>query len=374
MDVAFVNRMLGITRGGGEIWDLRIAEALADQSIDVTFYVGEPLTSELPEPLTDFETVEVPTPHLRDIAYSAPRGIAGLIEEVDSAVFRQQTARALADADHDLVHVNFDPRFRHLTTQLDCPVTIKLNGPPHSLFYDTLHPWTDSYDFLSAFDTIVATGITPQKIRDHITQDVLSINPGVDTDVFEPDGETLTWDGPTVLYVGRFVPVKNLELLLAAFATVHEEMPTANLVLVGDGPLRESLAETAEILGISDAVQMPGYVDQNDLPPYYRGSDLFALSSRFDNHPITLLEAMATGTPVVAPTVGSIPEMVDDGEVGHLYSEGSEDELTDRLQLLLGDKGPHKQMGQKRRKAAVERYTWSAQAGRLADVFQALVE
>jgi glycosyltransferase involved in cell wall biosynthesis len=374
MDVAFVNRMLGITRGGGEIWDLRIAEALADQSIDVTFYVGEPLTSELPEPLTDFETVEVPTPHLRDIAYSAPRGIAGLVEEVDSAVFRRQTTRALAGADHDLVHVNFDPRFRHLTTQLDCPVTITLHGPPHTFLYDSICPLTSSYDLLTAFDLIVGIGVTAQKIRDRIDRDVLTINPGVDTSVFKPDGETIDWDRPTVLYVGRFVPIKNLELLLTAFATVQDSVSNAQLVLVGDGPLRSDLQATAKTLDIADAVKMPGYVNQNDLPPCYRGADVFALSSRFDNHPITLLEAMATGTPVVAPSVGSIPEMVTDDETGKLYPVGSKTALANELQLLLGDKELRVELGSTGQELAAEQFSWSAQAKKLTREFELVKE
>ena len=96
MDLAFVNRMAGITWGGGEIWDLKMAEGLEEMGAEVTFYVGRPLRSELPEPIEGFETVEIPTPHLRDFAYAAPPGVGGALAHLDASVFCRRTAKAIS--------------------------------------------------------------------------------------------------------------------------------------------------------------------------------------------------------------------------------------------------------------------------------------
>jgi glycosyltransferase involved in cell wall biosynthesis len=370
MDIAFVNRMAGITRGGGEIWDLKMAEQLEGLGAEVTFYVGKPLRSELSEPIEEFEYVEVPTPHLRNLAYAAPIGIGGLLSDIDARLFTGRVVRRLHERDHDIIHVNSDPQFGRVVSEFDMPVTIKMNGPPHSLWYDYVSPFTSSYDFFQYFDSIIATGITTEKIQERVSHEVHTINPGVDTNEFTPDGPTVEIDSPSVLFVGRFVPAKNLGLLVEAFAEVVKQFPSAELILIGDGPLKHKIRDRIQKLGLENRVRMPGYIDNANLPQYYRSADVVALSSRRENHPITLLEAMSCGTPVVAPEIGAIPEIVDDGTNGLLYPTGNADALNKVLQQTLSDDDLRSRLGAAGSKKAQMEYDWHSRAEGLYRLFR----
>lgn len=374
MDFAFVNRMAGITRGGGEIWDLKMAEGLEKMGAEVTFYVGKPLRSELPEPIEGFETVEVPTPHLRDLAYAAPKGIGGGLADIDSRLFMNRIVKKLHGHNHDIIHINSDPRFARVVSRFDVPVTIKMNGPPYSLWYDVVNPFTNSYKFFDTFDAVVATGITTGEIQKRISSEVHTINPGVDTDQFSPDGPTIETDGPTILFVGRFVPAKNLTLLMDAFSRVVEDWPSATLRLIGDGPIKSDIQSKISDRDLQDSVRLEGYVDNNNLPKVYRSSDVFALSSQRENHPITLLEAMSCGTPVVAPSIGAIPEIVEDERTGLLYPSGSVSELSETIDRILSNPGLRTSCSRRAREKSMNDFDWFKNQAELFELFNRVME
>jgi glycosyltransferase involved in cell wall biosynthesis len=118
---------------------------------------------------------------------------------------------------------------------------------------------------------------------------------------------------PTLLWVGRMVPVKGLDILLEAFAQSHPGAAGSALCLVGDGPLRHALAARARALGISDRVRFAGNVSHDDLPDYYRAADYTVLPSRSEGSPNALIESTACGTPFIASDVGGVPDLADAG-------------------------------------------------------------
>jgi glycosyltransferase involved in cell wall biosynthesis len=366
--------MAGITRGGGEIWDLKMAEGLEERGAEVTFYVGKPLRSELPEPIEGFETVEVPTPHLRDLAYAAPKGIGGGLADIDSRLFMNRTVKKLHGHNHDIIHINSDPRFARVVSRFDVPVTIKMNGPPYSLWYDVVNPFTSSYEFFDAFDAVVATGITTEEIQKRISSEVHTINPGVDTDQFSPDEPTIETDGPTVLFVGRFVPAKNLTLLVDAFSRVVEDWPSATLRLIGDGPIKSDIQSKISDRNLQDSVRLEGYIDNNNLPKFYSSSDVFVLSSQRENHPITLLEAMSCGTPVVAASIGAIPEIVEDERTGLLYPSGSVSELSETIDRILSNPGLRTSCSRRAREKSMNDFDWFKNQAELFELFNRVME
>ena len=369
MDLTFVNRMLGISRGGGEIWDLKMAEGLEELGADVTFYVGKPLRSELPEPIEDFDYVEVPTPHLRDLAYAAPIGVGGALSDLDARLFTLRVVSRLQENEHDIIHVNSDPQFGRIVSQFDVPVTIKMNGPPHSLWYDYVNPFGSSYDFFRCFDAVIATGVTVPAIRERTDCEVTTVNPGVDTELFSPEGPEIPTNRPTVLFVGRFVPAKNIALLLEAFSEVLNEIPNAELILVGEGPLEEKIASRVESLGISRSIRMPGYVENEELPRYYRGADLFALTSRHESFGMVLLEAMSCGTPVVSSRAGAAHKIVDHSVNGLLYTEGNKEELVNSLEIVLQNTDLKHQMEANAREITKSQYDWEIPAKQLHNMY-----
>jgi glycosyltransferase involved in cell wall biosynthesis len=116
-------------------------------------------------------------------------------------------------------------------------------------------------------------------------------------------------DGSVLLWVGRMVPVKGLDVLLQASALLRETDQTFQLYLVGDGPCRPALQAQATNLGLSGVVRFVGTVPHKQLPDWYRAANLFVLASHSEGVPNVLLESLACGTPFVATNVGGIPEI-----------------------------------------------------------------
>ena len=140
---------------------------------------------------------------------------------------------------------------------------------------------------------------------------------GIDLDAFRgPQRRGLRGAGARLLCVARLAPAKNHALLLQTVARLRESGRDVSLTLVGDGPLRGRLEELARELGISERVRFAGR--RTDTPAFYRDCDLFVLLSDYEGMPMSIIEAMASGLPVVATRAGGVGELVDDGVSGAL--------------------------------------------------------
>lgn len=137
--------------------------------------------------------------------------------------------------------------------------------------------------------------------------------------------------------VGRLSTEKGYDILLNAFKLFYKEVPSARLLLVGDGPERQNLRTLAENLGINDAVLFTGY--RNDVPYLMRMMDLYVITSWTEGLPITLLEAMRARVAVVGSHVGGIPETLDNGKCGLLVDAGNIIGFKNALVKLVNDVG-----------------------------------
>lgn len=115
-----------------------------------------------------------------------------------------------------------------------------------------------------------------------------------------------------ILHIGRFAEVKNHKGLINAFGLFHEKYEKSELQLIGDGELRSEIQQLVEEKGLSDCVQFLGL--QDNVYQYLNEADIFTLSSFYEGIPMTLIEAMGTGLPIVATNVGGIPDMLKNGE------------------------------------------------------------
>jgi glycosyltransferase involved in cell wall biosynthesis len=152
-------------------------------------------------------------------------------------------------------------------------------------------------------------------------QRVSTVRNGIDLDRFggaTPDRESLglTPDDRAILIVARLEPVKGHAVLLHAFRQLLESVPNAVLLLAGDGSLRSSLESLAANLGIGARVRFLG--TRRDIPNLLAATDAFVLSSLEEGLPMSVLEAMAARTPVVATAVGGLPSVIRPGETGWL--------------------------------------------------------
>lgn len=148
---------------------------------------------------------------------------------------------------------------------------------------------------------------------------------------------------PLVLAVARLVWFKGLDALVEATPALLARHPEARVVIVGGGPLREKLEAQARALGVERAVIFTG--ERSDVPELLAAADIFVLPSVSEGLPISILEAMTAGKPVVATSVGGIPELIVDGETGLLTPARDAGSLAEALIRLAGDPELRARMG-----------------------------
>jgi len=142
-------------------------------------------------------------------------------------------------------------------------------------------------------------------------------------------------EGKIALFVGRLEAQKDPILLVESVAAAVANGAALRLIVVGEGGLRGAAVQRAAELGIADRVHWAGYRGRDDMPSVMNAADVFLLPSRFEGMPISVLEALASGLPVVARSVGEIPLVVRDGENGRLVADRDSRALADALGWVL---------------------------------------
>ena len=170
--------------------------------------------------------------------------------------------------------------------------------------------------------------------------------------------------GPTIGSLGRLDRQKGYDVLLDALP----ELPEVGLVLVGDGPERAALEHHVRTHGLESRVLFVGWQEQ--ARRHLTTFDVFALPSRFEGFPLSVVEAMLARLPVVASATGSMPESVRDGETGLLVPAGNSRALAAALRRLLDDPALRSQLGERGRELAVARFT----AAEMSRSFERLYE
>ena len=136
--------------------------------------------------------------------------------------------------------------------------------------------------------------------------------------------------------VGRLVPVKDQRTLLEAFATVYRGNPRCRLEILGDGELREDLEKHARVLGVGEAVCFRGF--SRDIAGFLGRLDTFVMSSLSEGLPLTVLEAMAAGLPIVATSVGGVVRLVEDAGCGWLCPPAQPTALANAMRMAMDTK------------------------------------
>jgi glycosyltransferase involved in cell wall biosynthesis len=142
--------------------------------------------------------------------------------------------------------------------------------------------------------------------------------------------------------------------VLRAFRLLRDGEVDATLCMVGDGPEREELERLASDLGMMRSCLFAGY--QEDVAPFFAAFDAFVLPSGNEGTPVTAIEALASGCPVVATRVGGVPDVVRDGVDGLLVEPGDREALADALARLAADPELRRRMGEAGRERVLPRY------------------
>jgi glycosyltransferase involved in cell wall biosynthesis len=186
---------------------------------------------------------------------------------------------------------------------------------------------------------------------------------GVDTARFAPTPDAhsiraefnISPTSPLISIVAALRPEKNHALFLDVAQRVSKQSPDAQFLIVGDGPCRASLEHDAEARGIARCVHFLG--SRSDVPRILTATDVFALTSHNEANPISVLEAMSVGRPIVATDVGSIHEVVADGVHGYLVPPSDPHSFAARLLDLLNEPLRAKELGAAARDRVLSRWS-----------------
>jgi glycosyltransferase involved in cell wall biosynthesis len=178
-------------------------------------------------------------------------------------------------------------------------------------------------------------------------------------------------DARLVGIVGRLFPIKNHRLFLAAAARIAAQEASSRFVIVGDGVLRPELEHLAYELGIAHRVIFTSW--RRDLPCIYADLDVLVVSSDNEGTPVSAIEAMAAGRPVVATRVGGLTDLIADGETGYLVPPRDPDQLASTILRLLQDPEAARRIGGAGRAMAQERFTIQRLTGDIEHLYNQLL-
>lgn len=214
--------------------------------------------------------------------------------------------------------------------------------------------------FTDYCDVVIAPSASLRDVlqRYGVRQPIEVIPNGVDLSLFEPQAtayDRRAWgvdpSATLAIYVGRLAAEKNVDQLLEQLVIAREIYPDLHLLLVGDGPARPALEAQRAALGLEQAVHFAGAVTYETVPSYLAAADLFVTASTSEVHPLTVIEALAAGLPVVGVHAPGLSDTVESGVTG-LLTHTPAGGLAAALVALTGDSTRRRAMGQAARQAS----------------------
>lgn len=194
------------------------------------------------------------------------------------------------------------------------------------------------------------------------------IHCGVTPEIYSGDAPVREQGALRLIFVGRIVPVKGLPLLIEAVARLADDIPGLELVVVGDGPDRARIEAAAKPLGTR--VRFTGYLSQDAVAGAIRQADIAVLPSFAEGVPVFLMEAMASGKPVIATQIAGVNELAKDRESGLLIPPGDIDSLTEAIRTMANMSSEERsEMGAKGRAHVSANYNVATESARLARLF-----
>jgi glycosyltransferase involved in cell wall biosynthesis len=371
--------------GGVERRINETASRLANQ-VDITVYSG---TKSGFKTSTTINEVNIVPLHSTDRKYP-----------LDSWSFNRTVAKTFFDKDiYELHNDSGYGLFKSLkkqTAKKPCIHTIhgvlaeevtqaKLSG--HVTFQDRLANYFMSY--LSRLEkktakgadlVVTITNYSFEKIQMHYDiapEKIRIVSNGVDTEKYCPvlncaelkQQFGLKETSPTALFVGNLIPRKGLTYLIEAAQQVVKTYPDTQFIIVGDGPLKSHLIERLVAVKLLDNFVFMSGLSDDKLSAVYGCSDVFVLPSIQEGQGIVLLEALASGKPVVAFDIGGVNEVIINGETGLLVRNRNSEELAEALLRLLGNVELQKKMGLSGRRFVEGNFTWDICARKMFKIY-----
>jgi glycosyltransferase involved in cell wall biosynthesis len=356
--------------GGMEGQARRLAVALAAQGVPITYVTSAPSGWALPrtEVLGLVQVLRVPVLSLVDWTTSLD-----LLELAALAALASRRDRV--DAIYS-VHHTIGSAAARVGRALGAPVVVKLAGG--GAFGDARTVLASPRrERLLVELRGVSRLVAMSDALAHEARDLLGVAPervvripnGVDLELFKPDARVARTPG-RLLYLGRLAHEKRLDVLLDAFARIARARPDASLHLAGDGPERAALEARVARQGLGGRVRFLGMID--DPVQALRDATALVLTSTCEGMSNAVLEALATGVPVVATRIDGMTDVVRDGVEGLLVEPGDVAELAAALERVLGDPALAATLAAGARRRVEAEFDLEAVAGRYALLFEEL--
>lgn len=364
MRVAMVARAVPpVDRGGIQTHVLELATALADLGAEVTAYL---FRGAYPEGLP-FEVVQVPhipLPGLTATQYVSAAMMSGLL--IKDRAFDVVHGHSMYGWGAALGGARPLVTTCHGTQLNELRATLESKFDPNHVATDWLASRMERYAARRADRVIAMCQENARDVRDQygVPEGVIrAIPPGVRPERFSEASP----GGPVMLSVGRLHQRKGLDHLVRAMPEVVGRVPGARLLIAGRGEREGDLRRLVGELGLGGSVEFLGFVPDDALPGLYARAAVFAMPSVYEGFGLVMLEAMASGLPVVAFRTGGAPELVREGETGYLADPST---LGDRLARVLEDPQGARGMGRRAREEALAGYTWRSIAERTLAVYE----
>ena len=281
-----------------------------------------------------------------------------------------QTALALVQAEGiDVLHAHL-PRAHVLAGIVGRlagrPVLATVHGREIGMLDLEVHRATGSHLSVvcrQSYFHALGLGVSPEQLH--------CVPNGVDTTVFchRPRGHSalreslgLAQEAPLIGFVGRLSPEKGPEVFIRAV----QQLQQGHAVIVGDGPMLVQMRALAQRLELAGRLHFVGQRD--DMPTLYGELDVVVSSSHSEAMPLALMEAMASGLPVIATRVGGVPDLVEHGQTGWLVQPGAVNDIAAHCTALLADDTLRRRMGERARRRAAERFDLGEGVRRMGEV------
>lgn len=175
-----------------------------------------------------------------------------------------------------------------------------------------------------------------------------------------------------VLYVGRLVPVKGVDVLIEAVPKILSVHPNVKLVIIGEGYARQHLSNLVRSLGIDHKVYFAGYISDHEVRKILHHAEVQVIPSRYEPFGIVCLEAMASGVPVVASDIGGLSEIMEDGVTGLKVPPDNSDALASAVNRVLSDATLRDSISEKAREQVVKQFSWEAVVDMMIQIYNSI--
>jgi glycosyltransferase involved in cell wall biosynthesis len=181
-------------------------------------------------------------------------------------------------------------------------------------------------------------------------------------------------DNNKILFVGRLVEEKNVNILLEAMHSLIQKYPKLKLFIVGDGPERCQLEALCKELSIEHAVEFIGAINHNQLPEIYSSSTIAVMTSKREGLGLVAIEAMGCGCVVIAPSLPAMEDIIENGVNGVLVKPGDSVQLANAVENILVNKETKNMIVANARQSVIDKFDWGVIVNKYREIIESMSE